>query len=144
MWLRRLLALAVVIAGLGCDDPLGPEDVVGTYVLRTVREQPLPVIVMENENVTARLLADTIRLRRNGTGTEVAVYELTGTVTNPSNRIEREIEFEVRDGRLDGGYVCEGFCLAVFQPIRGEFTGEGLSLEVWQHGEGPIDFERVE
>lgn len=99
---------------------------------------------MENENVTARLLADTLYLRRTATGTEVSVYELTGNVNNPSNRIERDIAFEVRDGRLDGGYVCEGLCSAVFQPIRGEFTGEGLRLEIWQHGQGPIAFDRVD
>jgi hypothetical protein len=145
MSFRRLLCASVVlIAGVACDDPLRPEDVVGTYVVRTVRGEPLPMIAWQTETDTARLVADTLRLRRDGTGTEVSVYELTGDVQLAASRVEQDIQFEIRDGRLDGGYVCRGLCLAVFVPIRGLFTGEGLRLEVWKHGEGPIELERVE
>jgi hypothetical protein len=139
---RLLCASLFLVAGIACD-PLSPEDVAGTYVVRTVRSEPLPVVLWETESDTVQLVADTVRLRRNGTGTEVSIYEMTGDVQHVANRLEQDIEFEIRDGRLDGGYTCRGLCTAIFVPIRGVFTGEGLRLEVWKHGNGPIELERV-
>lgn len=148
MSVRRLLAGASVsvflAAGIACDDPLGPEDVAGTYVVRTVRAEPLPMLAWQTETDTARLVTDTLRLRRDGTGTEISIYEVTGDGPIVVTRGDHDIEFEIRNGRLDGGYVCRGVCLAIFVPIRGHFTGEGLNLEVWKHGEGPIELERID
>lgn len=145
MSVTRLLCASVFLLGIvACDGALDPEDTVGTYVVRTVREETLPVVLWHMESDTVRLAADTLRLRRDGTGTEVSIYESAGDVQHVANRVEQDFEFDIRDGMLEGGYTCRGICLAVFIPIRGHFTGEGLRLEVWKHGEGPIELERVD
>ena len=148
MSLRRLLSVAVagaaLAAGVACDDdPLSPEDVAGTYVLSTLRGESLPAVLWETATSQARLVADTLRLNADGTGAEIAVYEFTGTLEPESGRSEELLQFEIRGGRLEGAYICTGFCLAVVRPIRGVFTPEGLRLEVGRHGDGPIDFVRA-
>ena len=144
----RSVAIASVLlaAGMACDDPLSPEDVAGTYVLSSLRGESLPAVLWETETSEARLLADTLRLHADGSGTDVWLYEYTTALGPLPRRLEHLLEFEVNDGRLEGAYVCPPgtTCLLSLEVIRGVFTPEGLRLEVSRHGEGPIDFVRVE
>ncbi|MGQ0712893.1 MAG: hypothetical protein ACT4PJ_04080 [Gemmatimonadaceae bacterium] len=140
----RALVCIVIATGLACDDPLGPEDVAGTYVLRTLRGEALPTVIWESETTVGRLVADTLRLNADGTGIEISHREITGDLGTRSERSESELQFEIRDDRIEGAYICRGLCLGVIIPIRGELTRDGLRLEVGRHGPGPIDFVRVD
>jgi hypothetical protein len=135
------VALAAVTA---CADagPFGPQDVAGTYVLRTVRGEPLPAVLWEGD-ITLRVWADTLRLNADGTGSETWLLEYSGQYVWGPGRSENALQFEVRDGRLEGTYVCSGFCLAVVRPIRGVFTDTGLRLDVAMHGGEPLEFDRI-
>ena len=136
-----VLALFVLVA---CDDPLGPRDVAGTYVLRLARGQTLPAVLWETDRTKLRVFADTLRLNADGTGTEIWVLEVIGQYASESGRSEEQLGFEVRDGRLEGAYLCPGFCLAAAESLRGEFTRGGLRLDVAMHGGTPLEFVRVD
>jgi hypothetical protein len=145
--LRRICLLPVLAALLSttaCDDPLRPEDVAGTYVLRTVRGDALPAFFWEGDQTQLRVLADTLRLHADGTGNEVWLLEYTGQHASESGRTESALQFGVVDGRLEGGYSCSAFCLTVFQPIEGEFTRNGLRIDVAKYAAGPLEFVRVD
>ena len=137
----RASALVALLALIACDDPIRPQDVAGTYVLRTVRGQPLPAVLWETDHTQLRVLADTLRLNADGTGSEAWLLEFTGQHASESGRSESALRFEVRDGRLEGSYLS---VLAVIQLLRGEFTPSGLRLDVAKHAEGPLEFIRAD
>jgi hypothetical protein len=140
-----LLTAAVVIATLGaCDDPLRPRDVAGTYVLRSVRGDPLPAVVRETNQSQLRVLADSLYLNRDGTGREVWVLESTGPYASGPEHSERSLTFQTRGGRLEGTYPCGPLeiCVGVIA-LRGDVTPSGLRLDVNAHASGPLVFERV-
>jgi hypothetical protein len=59
-------ALLTFTAGLSCSDGLRPSALPGTYVLERVAHDAPPVVVYVSEDVTIRVLADTLRLARVG------------------------------------------------------------------------------
>jgi hypothetical protein len=137
------VALAFATA-CGDAEPFGPEDVAATYVLRTVRGEPLPAVLVESDIALLRVWADTLRLNADGTGLEISLLEWTGQFASGPSRSENEFRFEVRDGRLEGVYICRGYCLGVVRPIRGVFTSSGLVLDIaMNHVDGPLEFERI-
>jgi hypothetical protein len=143
---RNLLFAAIALAAVtACSDadPFGPQDIAGAYVLRTVRGEPLPAVFWESDATRLRVFADTLRLNADGTGSEVWLLEYSGQYASGPGRSESALQFAIRDGRLEGAYVCSGFCLAVVMPIRGVFTESGLRLDVAKYGEGPLEFERA-
>lgn len=150
MQIRRatcLLAVSFAITPLGaCDDPLRPRDVAGTYVLRSLRGEQPPAVLGAAGNGQLIILADTLRLNADGTGSEIWLLQYTGQYAAESGRLEVPILFEIHDGRLEGVYLCpvERFCLPVAPPLQGDFTRDGLVLAVGRHGEGPFDFRRID
>jgi hypothetical protein len=144
---RLASAVLALLAFTACDDdPLRPEDAAGAYVLRTVRGEPLPAVLWEGDGMQFRVLADTLHLNADGTGREIWLLELSGQRAAQSSRLERPLQFEIRDGRLEGTYLCPPslYCLGVVQYLRGWFTSEGLRLDVAMHGEGPFEFVRAD
>lgn len=142
---RLLLLVCGLAASVACDDPLRPRDVAGTYVLRTVRGDPLPALLWEFGGARLRVLADTLVLNADGTGYEVSHTELTDQVRTTAGRSESLLRFEVRDGRLEGSYFCppEAPCLDILEVLRGEFTPTGLRLDVLKRAAGPLLFDRA-
>lgn len=140
------LAFALVALLAACDDPLSPRDVAGTYVLRSVRGQPVPAVLGDGEGWQRRLLADTLRLNADGTGSEALLLEYTGQYASESGRSDWPLLFDVNDGRLEGAYLCPAnlLCLDVAAPLRGRFTRTGLQLEVGYFGDVPLEFVRVD
>ena len=61
----------VLVGFTGCESVLEPAGGAGTYVLESVGGRPLPAVVWHDELVRATILADTFRLRSDGTGTRV-------------------------------------------------------------------------
>ena len=140
------IAVLVFLTSLtACDDPpLRPQDVAGTYVLRSVRGDPVPAIFWESEQSQLHVLADTLRLHVDGTGTEVWLLQSTGLYASGPDRRERSLTFHIRNGRIEATYPCGPAenCAGVIT-LRGQLTGSELHAEVHPHGAGPIVFERV-
>jgi hypothetical protein len=83
-----------------CSEPLGLEDLAGTYVLTTVEDKPAADFRMNDGVREFRRLADTIFLAADGSGSRVSVREIrvieTGVVT-----VQRHQE-DLSVGRKDG------------------------------------------
>src|ERR671914_81498 len=107
MSLRRLVCVGKVsvllAAGMACDDdPLSPAKVAGTYVLGSVRGESPPAVLWENDDMRMRLLAGSIHLNADGTGTEIWVYEFTNALLTRVESWEDRFQFEIRDRKLEG------------------------------------------
>ena len=139
-----LAALVFLTSLSACHDPIGPYDVAGTYVLRSVRGDPVPAIFWESEQSHLHVLADTLRLNLNGTGSEVWLLQSTGLYASGPDRRERSLTFQIRDNRIEATYPCGPAenCAGVIA-LRGQLTGSELRAEVHPYGPGPIVFERV-
>jgi hypothetical protein len=144
---RQALVILVASITLGaCDDPFRPGDAAGTYVLRSVRGEPVPAFFWQSDQAQMRVVADTLRLNADGTGSEVWHLEVIQPLRTTASRVEVPLRFEVQGDRLEGVYLCPpgAACLAIIEPIRGEFTGAGLRLDVAKFSAGPLLFERSE
>ena len=71
----RIIGIAVV-AGLcvGCSDSTQPTSIYGTYPLRTVHGEPLPVAIREFPNYTFKITGGTITLESDSTFSESYNY----------------------------------------------------------------------
>lgn len=68
--LNPINALLVLLGfGLACGPSTMPVEEPPTYVLREVAGDPLPTLLVTNEHFAFTVLADTIRLHPDGTGT---------------------------------------------------------------------------
>jgi hypothetical protein len=109
-----------------------------------VRGDPVPAIFWESEQSQLHVLADTLRLHLNGTGSEVWLLESTGLYPSGPDRRERSLTFRIRDTRIEATYPCGPAenCAGVIT-LRGELTGGELRAEVHPYGAGPMIFERI-
>ena len=137
-------ALLFLTSLSACDDPLGPYDIAGTYVLRSVRGDPVPAIFWASEQSQLHVLADTLRLHLNGTGSEAWLLESTGLNASGPERQERSLTFRIQDNRIEAIYPCgpTELCVGVIT-LRGQLTGSELRAEVHPYGPGPMVFERI-
>jgi hypothetical protein len=131
----RTPTLCLALLAGGCDSPLSPSEAAGTYVLQSVGGSPLPVVVIDNAYATVTLLADTLRLKPDRTGTEVHAARV---LTHGSGRPEATsagqmpLVYRLREGQIDIRYICppEALCTmgAVPPHATGRFTADGLVL----------------
>ena len=99
---RPMLLLAfALVAAVACGDSSGPAPAhVGTYTLRTVHGQPLPVIL---NGMQLQVFAGEIRLRENGTYTRswsTEFYMGPAAPTQPNTKLECRGTY-----RMEGEYV---------------------------------------
>lgn len=113
-----VLALAApLIVGCG-DEPLAPSEVADTYVLLSINGDPLPAPAgyqgPADEGII--VIADTLRLAADGTGSLVRVLEM-GFVQLDSegqrSRIETPLHFETTSGGVAITFDCPPNALAV-------------------------------
>jgi hypothetical protein len=77
---RSALLLAAVLLS-GCDSsgsplyPVDPFEIEGEYVLREVQGKPLPLLVIDGDDIDVRLIADTLRLDDEGAGMWTTHFE---------------------------------------------------------------------
>jgi hypothetical protein len=110
---RLTLLIGTMLAGVaGCTDVLSPVDYFGEYALTRVGGNALPAFVFDNGSVSAVVVADTIRIRSDGTGSRTGVWIYTNVgpqlaITAP-NRVEGTSEFvyKVVKNRLEMTTVC--------------------------------------
>jgi hypothetical protein len=111
--MRALSRLAVLLLGAGlpaaCSEPLGPRGFVGTYALQNVAGDALPALLLENDYVIVRVLADTLRFAAHGRGTGVQVLESgppTGASPTSPVRWEYAFGFRVVEDRIEIAFDC--------------------------------------
>ncbi|HYH79049.1 MAG TPA: hypothetical protein VEX86_04610 [Longimicrobium sp.] len=140
--------LACVIGG--CDSPLGPSDVEGTYVLERVGSAPLPAVINDIEYGTFTILVDSIRLEHDGSGSEVQTMRVerreAGAPTT-TETMRNVLGYQLTGGRdIEIGYSCgpAGTLCALINSVpavKGRVTSGGLALDV---GPEPYIFRRVD
>lgn len=106
-----VLSLAALLA-VGCDsDPIAPFDVADTYVLLSIDGDALPAYAGYSGPADEAVLvvADTLRLAANGSGSLVRVEEI---VHDPSSgdgsrtRYETELHYETTEGGIAITFDC--------------------------------------
>ena len=132
----RLAALTVT-AGLtaagaaGCRDATSPPpQAAGTYALRSVGGQPLPVVVIRDSLATTAVLADTLTLRGDGTFTEREVLLNTPAASQPAPATQVGAATGVwsRSGATISARVTAGY--APFVAVSTYTLGTGNTLTV--------------
>ena len=141
-------SLAVVLLAVGCREPLVPASVAGAYVLREVANDALPTLRYTTDYVRVQVLADTIRLRADGTGT-LASLEVTESLVTaaapPAPRLSHsEVFFRVNGHRIEITHYCPPNANCVAGPhLIAVPTDDGLTVE-WVAGTGrvPLTYSR--
>ena len=107
-----LLAVFSAAAAIACGDPLAlaPTEIAGIYALQRVESDHLPTVLYTNEFVRVRVLADTIRLRADGTGMQFGVHESEplqeGLELENPVRGETDLRYEIVGANIEIAHVC--------------------------------------
>jgi hypothetical protein len=130
-----LLAVLSAAAAIACGDPLAPEEIAGIYALQRVEADHLPTVLYTNEFVRVRVLADTIRLRADGTGMRFGVWEFEPLqegleLENPASG-ETDLRFETVGANIEIAFVCppNANCLPPPHLVAGKLS-EGLLVNI--------------
>jgi hypothetical protein len=155
MWNTRgpLAGVGLCLLASSCaqgDAPTGGDQDrqgAGLYVLRSVAGYPPPVVA--NEVATLVVIADTIRLGSDGTGSESGV-ELLVDNTLPEGGLkqgyEREFNYRRTGHRIEVEFPCppNALMLCIAPPhYVGTFTAGGLEFSFALYYRTPLVFERV-
>ncbi|MEX2179944.1 MAG: hypothetical protein WD801_14615 [Gemmatimonadaceae bacterium] len=123
--------MAALLVVLGCT-PTEPRPVEAEFVAQSVGGESLPALVVSGEFATITLLADTIRIYRDGTGFRVTVvHAVTDYVeipeTGPVKRYENTFSYRYVDGVFELEYPCPDVASCVAPPhFTGTFSGDQL------------------
>jgi len=117
------------------------------YVLRTVAAAPLPAVVIDNGYAVVTFVADTLRLRPDGSGVQV-IAERTRDAGQPevARTESRALSYSVVGDRIEISIVCPPTALmlgAAPPHYRGALTRTGLRLERALEYRVPLLYERV-
>lgn len=105
-----VLSLAALLA-VGCDsDPIAPSDVAGTYVLLSINGKPLPAPPDDRIWVDTRpeVVADTLRLAADGSGSSVRVQEMIEPIGDDTTvfRVESPLHYRTTEGGIAITFDC--------------------------------------
>lgn len=144
----RLLGMLSVGLAVACGDPVAPGDFAGTYTLQRVDGDPLPTVLFTTEYVRVRVLADTLRLNANGTGLQISVREVEplvpGLPAEPSSRVDSELRFETKGGRIEVSAICPPNANCAPPPyLVARAVAEGLRVDVATGQRVPLLYTRA-
>jgi hypothetical protein len=150
--MRRTVIATALLSTLACSGFSDPsEDIEGRYVLRTVAGEPVPTVAFSGELATVTLIADTIVLRHDGTGTESSVTTAVSSVSirnpahDPLRPVVSQFRWERQGDALAIEFGCPDNASCVAPPHRtGRFTATGLELGYALSWRTPLVYERVE
>lgn len=94
---------------LACDDSLGPGDIAGTYVLRSVAGDALPTVLITTELVKIRVLADTLRFKLEQRGSISTFREsepVAGDGPSEPFRWQSGFSYQIIDDRIEVAFDC--------------------------------------
>lgn len=144
-WTSALTALGVA-ATIGCRDSVSPRAPAGTYALRSIRGEALPAQEFENAFVTSMIVADTLRLRADGTGTQrrIAIY-VGGTASPQHVDATTELHYVVGNDRIEITFVCPPNASCVAGPhVIGTLTLSGFTVSWALGARVPQDFAAID
>jgi hypothetical protein len=115
---RRIVwSSALILLGASCRDPLTPGHVAGSYVLRQVGGDALPAVLSENGFFRLVVLADTLRLRPDGTGTVTGLRDEqplgAGITAAGPKLVTMALMYHVVHDRIEMSFVCPPYALCV-------------------------------
>jgi hypothetical protein len=141
------MTLLGVVLALGCGEPLSPNDVAGTYVLRRVAGDSLPAVLYTTETWRIRIFADTLHFTSDGRGTIVTVRELEPLTGGPSpgpRRGQNGFGFRVIGNRIEVDFDCPPNANCTPPPdLVLRRTADGLRADVAQGARTPLMYARV-
>lgn len=141
------MAAATLLMTFGCELATAPQPAPGTYVLRSVAGDPLPTVQFATEYITVRVLADTLRLRADGTGTERILQQAhlsTSTIPEPPEARESDVRYRTRRNRIELEYICPPNALCAAPPhLRGRLARGGLVFDYALGMRAPLVYERI-
>lgn len=147
---RSQAALLAIVLLAGCGEPLGPEDVAGTYVLRSIAGELLPAVALASGDGAFRIVVDTLRLRADGTGRRLTATEIelaaapAGGDGQEIVRGERELRLRVVSARVDIEYVCGINEMCVAPPhLSGRRSRGELRFDYALGGRVPLVYARI-
>ena len=145
---RRAAAIVLLLPIVGCDSPLSPTDLAGTYVLQRIAANPLPAELYRNEDVAVRVIADTIRLRADGTASTAGATELEwlrdGAASREQSSSESAAHFRIVDGRIEITWICPINANCAEGPhLIARRDGDGLRVEHVLGANGPLFYTRI-
>jgi hypothetical protein len=124
--------LLTFTAGLSCSDGLEQSALPGTYALEQVVGDALPAVLYVSEDVTIRILADTLRLDEGGVGTRIdLVHITTAGDPQPDNPIpgESNFRYNIERGVIKISFDCPPNANCAPPPhMVGRFSGNGLTF----------------
>jgi hypothetical protein len=112
---RRTLwcIISAVASTIGCADSVSvaPQTFVGEYVLTRVAGEPLPTRIFDQPGASPTVVADTLRLRADGTGSRMRLVLLPGvsavdTTVRLTSVAGTELTFEVAGDAIAISYAC--------------------------------------
>jgi hypothetical protein len=142
--IAAVAALVVLFSSTGCESLLAPISDERTYVLESVGGVSLPALVFASETNRVTMLADTVRLQRDGSGTKV--YAIDVEYLKEPNRngralIERRISYMLKGDAVAITDICGPAELCAPSP---HWTGRISSSELRLNGApGPSIYRRV-
>ncbi len=146
---RILTAVAVALLLGSCkkNPPLTPVVEDGSiYVLRSVKAQTVPAIALSNAFLTAKILADTVTLRSDGTGSLFVLVQNTNAGQAPDAPIAYTTGFRytLSGTRLEISLNCPPLALCTPAPhYVGELLPTGIRFDRASEYLVPMVFERL-
>jgi len=143
-----LLIGCMVVALWGCREGLAPGEVMGTYVLAQVGDDPLPAVVFRDGSGVVRIIADTLRLRDAGRGSFVSVrlIEQGSSAQLPvvPSRLESELTYRIVESRVEVTFACPPNALCAPGPhLIGQRVPRGMIVEQTLLADSKLTYRRV-
>jgi hypothetical protein len=142
-------ALIVTSCRDATDPPVEPAE---EYVLRSVAGAALPATIANGGATGWQIVADTMRFRADGTGTEIFIWRtvMTGQPPAEPEREERSFHFSLKPGGvIEIELPCPDFqsghtasCIAP-PHFRGTVDAEGIEFDFALSYPTPFRYERI-
>lgn len=144
-FVSRVAALLVLISANACDATTAPDDFVAEYALVSLASQALPASPSTHEPVTT-ILADTVRLRSDGTGERVVSY-VSGNL-RALFADHDELTWRAIGDSLEVSFPCDDVILAscIAPPHLAGRIGPGMQWLIARatiYNEAPAVYQRV-
>ena len=140
----QAVVIVLLLGASGCDDPLAPAEVAGTYALQSIAGEPLPALLIDYPHYRLRVDEDELRLNADGTGRRITagVGERLDVQDGPEPVVwDTDLRFRIVGQRIEIEEVCppNATCLPpphlIARPVPG-----GLRVEVTYGDRNPLSY----
>lgn len=140
-----LVAAALLALAAGCDEPTAvPSPTPGTFVLRTVGDEPLPAVTGVALDTEFWVLAETVVLRPDGTGEwrSTTSRRNIGTGVRDTTRTVRRFQHSrngpvIRASAITCEPLCDALPTTVDFVLDGDWLLRGPSLSLYRYERVP-------